>query len=189
MRILGALLAGGESRRFGSDKALAQHEGQNLIDHAIALLERQCDDIIICGRRYADYQHIMDRPMKIGPLGAFNAALYYAQNNDYDAVITFPCDTIKRDTIKRGTIKRGTIKRDTINLDIPWFVHGNQAQYMESQAVIGYWPSNLSSKLDDWLGHQKKHSVMGWAEHCGAAPISAISEFQNINILSDLIES
>ena len=33
MRVLGAILAGGQSRRFGSDKASASLDGKSLLDH------------------------------------------------------------------------------------------------------------------------------------------------------------
>jgi molybdopterin-guanine dinucleotide biosynthesis protein A len=35
VRILGSILAGGGSTRFGSDKALAQFAGRQLIEHVI----------------------------------------------------------------------------------------------------------------------------------------------------------
>ena len=38
MRILGAILAGGQARRFGSNKALARLHGEPLIAHAARAL-------------------------------------------------------------------------------------------------------------------------------------------------------
>ena len=45
MKLLGAILAGGRSSRFGSDKAFALLNGKPLIDHVIAALAAQTDAV------------------------------------------------------------------------------------------------------------------------------------------------
>ncbi|MCA1196424.1 NTP transferase domain-containing protein [Sphingomonas sp. R647] len=76
MRLLGALIAGGASRRFGSDKALATIGGVSLIDHPRGVLEAQVDDLVLCGRPSNRMRWISDRPAPgLGPLGGLNAAL------------------------------------------------------------------------------------------------------------------
>ena len=50
MRVLGVVLAGGQSRRFGSDKALAEIAGRTLLDRAVATLARQVDTVVVAGR-------------------------------------------------------------------------------------------------------------------------------------------
>lgn len=184
MKILGALLAGGESRRFGSDKALAKWDGRYLIDHTIALLEHQCDHIVICGRQYGQQDFIMDDPVNAGPLGAINAALKYADKHDYDAVISFPCDTILGDTILGDIIRSG----DEADLDKPpaWFEYHDYPQYMASQPVIGYWPKTMAAALQQWLACQDRRAVMAWVQHCGAMPIDNAVRFHNINRPSDM---
>ncbi|MBK7285215.1 MAG: NTP transferase domain-containing protein [Sphingomonadales bacterium] len=46
-KILGAIIAGGKSRRFGSDKTVAELRGKPLIQHVIDGLSPQCDDLVI----------------------------------------------------------------------------------------------------------------------------------------------
>lgn len=191
MKVLGALLAGGKSERYGSDKAFAVYRGQYLIDHALGLLKSQCDAIAICGRSYKDYESIQDDPEDYGPLGAINAALKYAKLRHYDAIISFPCDTIIRlafDALEEDAIDA---KSDTAN----WF-EGDRASYFIDQPVIGYWPCTLSNELDQWLQNQNRRSIKAWIEYIGSKsyvvnPIvpsdrNAV-QFININRPEDLI--
>jgi molybdopterin-guanine dinucleotide biosynthesis protein A len=48
-RLTGVLLVGGESRRFGSPKALAQLDGETLAERAWRLLGEACDERIAVG--------------------------------------------------------------------------------------------------------------------------------------------
>ena len=48
--ILGAILAGGQARRFGSDKAQALWRGRRLIDHVADALGSQTTALVVCGR-------------------------------------------------------------------------------------------------------------------------------------------
>lgn len=181
MKLLGALLAGGKSKRYGSDKAFAVYRGQYLIDHALGLLGPQCDAIVICGRAYKDYEFVKDFPEDNGPLGGLNAALKYAKERHYDAVISFPCDTIMGDTIAKPPKHK------------IWFESG-EAAYFADQPVIGYWPCTLSDTLEHWLQSQKRRSMMAWVEYLAAKHdgIKAIAmdssaQFINVNRPDDLI--
>lgn len=194
MRILGALLAGGKSERFGSDKALALYQGHCLIDHAIALLKKQCDAIVICGRSYKDYVALQDDPENHGPLGGINAALKYAERENFEALISFPCDTIIENIALSDPMQKDVLvkkARAEFADDNHWFEDGCAA-YIASQPVIGYWPCSLSTSLDHWLNIQKKRSMKGWAHYCGAkavdfSEINQSGRFVNVNRPDDLI--
>jgi molybdopterin-guanine dinucleotide biosynthesis protein A len=77
----GFVLAGGASRRFGSDKALLPWpDGPTLLDHAVRRLARVCADVTILsgrGRRYPDrgIAEILDAPEGDAPLAGILAAL------------------------------------------------------------------------------------------------------------------
>ena len=93
MSVLGVVLAGGQSTRFGSDKALAEWRGQTLLDRAVATLAQQCDAVIVAGRAEAPAPIVPDRPRPgMGPLAGLNGALHHALAHGYDAVLSVPVD-------------------------------------------------------------------------------------------------
>ena len=91
--LLGAIIAGGASSRFGSDKALALLGGQPLIAHAQAALEPLVGAIVVCGRAWGGLPMLADVPVAgLGPLGGIAAALGHARAQGFDHVLTIGCD-------------------------------------------------------------------------------------------------
>ncbi|WP_292963732.1 dihydrodipicolinate synthase family protein [Novosphingobium sp. UBA1939] len=89
--ILGAVLAGGQSSRFGSDKALAELDGRTLLARAVEALQAQCDAVVVVGREDAPVPTLPDRPRPgMGPLGGIAAALHHAAEAGYDAISAIP---------------------------------------------------------------------------------------------------
>lgn len=91
--ISAAVLAGGESRRMGSDKALLKIAGRPLLARTIDLLHRVSDDVLVIGRR-AGYESfgaavIADRFPSAGPLGGIATALSAAT---HEYVLVVACD-------------------------------------------------------------------------------------------------
>ncbi|MEI9849843.1 MAG: molybdenum cofactor guanylyltransferase [Sphingomonas sp.] len=165
MRLLGAVLAGGQSRRFGSDKALALLDGRSLIEHAIAALAAQVDAVIVCGREWGDW--VPDRPEPgLGPLGGINAALHAAAARGFDAVLTVPCDVpgLPPDLAQR--------------LRPPGFV--------EDLPVTGLWPASLAAGLDAFLAGTQDRSMRAWTRSIGAVPLRLDVPLPNINRPEDL---
>jgi len=82
MKVAGFVLAGGQSRRMGRDKALLPFEGTTLLEHALETLRAVCDDVAIAGcrddlARFAPV--IQDAFRDCGPLGGIYAALEQTQ--------------------------------------------------------------------------------------------------------------
>jgi len=92
MRVLGAILAGGQSSRFGSDKAEAPLGAKRLIDHVAAALRPQVDALIVTGGpSRAGFTCVPDRPAPgLGPLGGLHAALHESPRLGFDWVLTAP---------------------------------------------------------------------------------------------------
>lgn len=80
--LTGILLAGGESRRFGSPKAEAVLDGETLRDRAWRLLGEACDERVLVGPGGIDDPHT-------GPVAAIAAGLRAAS---HDVAVVVPVD-------------------------------------------------------------------------------------------------
>ena len=91
---LGVILAGGASRRFGSDKSAAFLRGVSLSERVIDRARPQVDALAISGgaAHARDLPFIPDRIPGAGPLMAVYACLSWAAERGYPLVATFPCD-------------------------------------------------------------------------------------------------
>lgn len=169
-RVLGAVLAGGRSSRFGSDKAVAMFDGRPLIECVITALNGQVDAVIVCGRRHPGLVSVVDWPTPdLGPLGGLNAALHYAGQHGFELVLTAGCDMPDF----RSNILETLIDHEPIVL--------------EGQRLIGLWPANLASKLDDFLAASKDHSIRAWMRAVGANEAPFAGVIANINTSDDLL--
>ncbi|MCH2487812.1 MAG: NTP transferase domain-containing protein, partial [Erythrobacter sp.] len=93
MRLLGAVLAGGRSRRFGSDKGQAEIDGTALLQRVCNALASQCERVCVVGRTLEGYASAPDRPEPgLGPLGGVLGALLFARDNRFDEVLTSALD-------------------------------------------------------------------------------------------------
>jgi molybdopterin-guanine dinucleotide biosynthesis protein A len=164
--IMGAVLAGGASRRFGSDKALAPLNDRPLIDHVIAAMVPQCDALVVVGRCHDDWASLTDRPEgNEGPLAGLNAALHHAAASGYVSVLSAPCDMPELPT-------------DLLRL------LGAGPATLADHPVVGLWPVSLAPVLDHWFVTGQR-SVRGFAAHAGARMVSG-PVLRNINFPADL---
>ncbi|WP_188206306.1 molybdenum cofactor guanylyltransferase [Alkalibacillus aidingensis] len=98
MEVVGVMLAGGQSRRFGSPKAFAKINNQHFHDLVYQTLERTCDHIVVVTRSElvkhfpTDYDVITDLEQYsgLGPLAGIYSAMDYIEAPSY---VVLPCDT------------------------------------------------------------------------------------------------
>ena len=83
--IHGLVLAGGKSRRMGSDNALLMQDGQSQLSRAVALLERHLPKVFVSARQdqageveRSKFEQIIDRYDDMGPI----AGILTAMDND-----------------------------------------------------------------------------------------------------------
>lgn len=168
MKVLGAILAGGQSRRFGSDKAEAYFEGRALLEHVADALRPQTADLVVAGRDWPGLSKVADLPEAgIGPLGGLAGALDHAWRHDFDAVLTSGCDIIglPNDLVER--LKSAP----AIVADMP---------------IVGLWPVSMRAALLDWLSDSANRSVYSFADHIGARRVELDIPLRNINRPEDL---
>ena len=166
--ILGVVLAGGQSSRFGSDKALAELDGNTLIARAVGQAGGWCDDVLVVGREQAPAPTIPDWPRAgMGPLGGLAAALRHAAGKGYDAVLSIGVDA------------------PLLPHDLPALLAPAPA-YLAAQPVIGLWPVGALPVIEAILLGQGKHSMRALAEATQARAVTLASIPANINTPEDL---
>ena len=166
--ILGCVLAGGQSTRFGSDKALAELGGHTLLARAVDALSGWCEHVVVVGRTTAPAPTLPDWPHdNMGPLAGIAAALHLARDEGYEAVLTCGVDSA------------------ALPENLPELL-GAAPAYVAGQAVIGLWPASASQTLDTLLESDGRHSMLAFAELIGARAVVLPSEPANINTPADL---
>ncbi|HYC98689.1 molybdenum cofactor guanylyltransferase [Brevundimonas sp.] len=169
-RILGAVLAGGRSSRFGSDKAVALFEHRSLLDHAIAALSDQVDTVVICGRDLSARPCLPDRPgPNLGPLGGLAAALRHAMDHGYEAVVSAGCDTpmLPADLVLRLQC-------------------AGPVSFLRELPVTGLWPAAVSTDLDRFIVDSPSRAMRAWAASVRAVAVDLPRPIANINTVQDL---
>ena len=168
--ILGCVLAGGQSSRFGSDKALAQLGGHSLLARAVDMLSGWCEHVVVVGREVAPAPSLPDWPRPgMGPLGGIAAALHLARDEGYDGVLTCGVDSAM------------------LPEDLPALL-GAAPAYLADQPVIGLWPVNAVETIEAILTGDGRHSMRQFAEALGARAVRIAGETANINTPADLAE-
>ena len=166
--MLGAIIAGGKSTRFGSDKAYARHNGQRLIDLVGSALAAQCDALTVCGREEHGFECLPDRPEPdVGPLGGLNAALHFAKSNGFDAVLSAGCDI------------------PNLPDDLAVSLAGQGPAIVRNQPVVGLWPVSLWDDLDEFL-KEGGRALYGFAERVAAREVELATPLMNVNRPEDL---
>lgn len=166
--ILGAILAGGLSSRFGSDKALAEFRGHTLLAHAVDTLSGWCEHVIVVGRATAPAPTLPDWPRAgMGPLGGIAAALHHARDEGYEFLLTCGVDSL-------------ALPEELPDLLMP------APAFLESQPVIGLWPASVVGTIEDILHSEGPHSLKRFTTAIGARAVKSAADPANINTQADL---
>jgi len=167
--LLGAILAGGQARRFGSDKAHALYEGARLIDRVAAAMAVQCAGVVVCGREEPGFACIPDFPEAgLGPLGGLAAALRHADERGFTEVLSAGVDVpdLPHDLAAR-------------------LAGGEGAAIVEVQPVVGLWPLGVGPVLEDFMAGGGR-SLYRFADHIGARRVDLPRPLMNVNFPEDL---
>tara|TARA_B100000795_G_scaffold155301_1_gene116464 strand:+ start:225 stop:833 length:609 start_codon:yes stop_codon:yes gene_type:complete len=187
--ILGVVLAGGKSQRFGEDKSQVKLGGKLLIDYILSEIKEEFNEILVVSNNSINFKHsdkilvIEDIKKNLGPLGGVLTAMKWVKDNnkDYKWISTFPADT---PFFKNSILQKflHNIQPDESKL---FFIKSNNTRHN----IFGLWSIDLMDKLEDDLNKGERKVEM-WANSIGVKTINI--EFQskdpffNINTKEDL---
>jgi molybdopterin-guanine dinucleotide biosynthesis protein A len=188
-KILGVVLAGGKSKRFGEDKSQVKLHGKILIDYILSEIMDQFNEILVVTNnpiRFKDSSKILttkDFEEGLGPLGGILTAMKWIkdQKKDYEWISTFPSDT--------PFFTNKELKIFYENIDIKksklFFIKNKETRHN----IFGLWSLDLLKKLETDL-QKGERKVEVWANTVGVETINIEYEkrdpFFNINTKEDL---
>ena len=188
-KILGVVLAGGKSKRFGEDKSQVKLHGKILIDYILSEIIDQFNEILVVTNnpiRFKDSSKILttkDFEEGLGPLGGILTAMKWIKNQkkDYEWISTFPSDT--------PFFTNKELKIFYENIDIKksklFFIKNKETRHN----IFGLWSLDLLKKLETDL-QKGERKVEVWADTVGVETINIEYEkrdpFFNINTKEDL---
>ena len=187
--ILGAVLAGGKSQRFGEDKSQVKLNGKLLIDYILSEIIDEFKEILIVSNnqiKFKNYENISlinDFKKDQGPLGGVLSAMKWAKekNNKYKWISTFPVDTpfFKKEILQKFLSEINS-KESKL-----FFIKSNNTRHN----IFGIWSIDLMKKLEDDL-NKGQRKVEFWANSVGVKIINMEFKnkdpFFNINTKEDL---
>ena len=187
--ILGVVLAGGKSQRFGQNKTQVRLKNQLLIDYILKEIVDEFKEILIIANEPIKFMKsknistIKDYKSGLGPLGGVLTAMKWIKENDknYKWISTFPSDT-PFFTKKELKYFHENVRVDDGKL---FFIKNEQTRHN----IFGLWSLDLMEKLEsDILKGERK--VEFWANTIGVNIVNfkykKPDPFFNINTKEDL---
>jgi molybdopterin-guanine dinucleotide biosynthesis protein A len=174
--ILGVVLAGGKSQRFGEDKSQVKLGGKLLIDYILSEIIEEFREILVVSNSLINFKKsekisvIEDIKKNLGPLGGVLTAMKWVKDNnkDYKWISTFPVDT---PYFKHSILQKflQNIQPEESKL---FFIKSNNTRHN----IFGLWSIDLMDKLEEDL-NKGERKVEVWANSIGVKIINI--EFQN----------
>ena len=161
--LIGLVLAGGQSRRMGQDKALMRYQGRTLIDNASLLLQSASCDKVLISRNAPGF--LNDKIEDAGPLSGVHAVLdALSQPDNHNGnpceLLVLPVDMPQMTPeLLRILVSRGR--------------EAEKACYVEKRFLPFYLPVTQKTKalLANYLVEQKKRRVVGFLEILNAVSL------------------
>ena len=187
--ILGVVLAGGKSQRFGQDKSQVKLQDKLLIDYILSEIVSEFNEILIIANENINFMQskkisiTKDFKNGLGPLGGVLTAMKWIKEKkrEYKWIATFPTDT------PFFTKKELKFFYENISIDKSklFFIKNKNTRHN----IFGLWSLDLIEQLEaDLLKGERKVEV--WADSIGVNVINidykSSDPFFNINTKEDL---
>lgn len=188
-RLLGVVLAGGESRRMGGqDKGLLTWQGEPMVARVLSALRSVVPEVMISANRsLCDYRRFARRVepdlpgyQSQGPLGGLLTAMTVASSLGFEAVLVSPCDTpaLTAEALRRLLQAAGPFaERPTVAM-----VSGRL------HPLHGVFPVSLAPTLAEYLDSGERR-VRVFLDRANALTVDCsdlVSAFVNCNTPADL---
>jgi molybdenum cofactor guanylyltransferase len=187
--ILGTVLAGGKSQRFGEDKSQVKLSDKLLIDYILSEIIDEFKEVLVISNNPINFKSsekislIKDFKKDLGPLGGVLTAMKWVKDNNknYQWISTFPVDTpffkkkILKDFLQSIKLDKGKL----------FFIKSNNTRHN----IFGLWSIDLIDELEEDL-NKGERKVEVWANSIGVKIINMNFKnkdpFFNINTQQDL---
>ena len=190
--ILGVVLAGGKSQRFGEDKCQVKLGDKLLIDYILSEILDEFKEVLLISNNKIKYINsnkislVEDTKMGLGPLGGILTAMKWIKENNksYKWISTFPSDTpFFKKQILNNFLEE--IKNYEGKL---FFINSNDTRHN----IFGLWSIDLLERLEKDLENGERKVEM-WANKIGVKSINMKFEYKdpffNINTKEDLTKA
>jgi molybdopterin-guanine dinucleotide biosynthesis protein A len=190
--ILGVVLAGGKSQRFGEDKCQVKLGDKLLIDYILSEIIDEFKEVLLISNNKIRYNNsnkislVEDLKKGLGPLGGILTAMKWIKKNNrsYKWISTFPSDTpFFKKKILNNFLEE--IKGYEGKL---FFINSNDTRHN----IFGLWSIDLLERLEKDLDNGERKVEM-WANKIGVKSINMKFEnkdpFFNINTKEDLTKA
>ena len=190
--ILGVVLAGGKSQRFGEDKCQVKLGDKLLIDYILSEIIDEFKEVLLISNNKIKYNNsnkislVEDTKRGLGPLGGILTAMKWIKENNrsYKWISTFPSDTpfFKKKILNNFLEEIKSYKGKL------FFINSNDTRH----DIFGLWSIDLLDRLEKDLDNGERKVEM-WANKIGVKSINMKFEnndpFFNINTKEDLIKA
>ena len=190
--ILGVVLAGGKSQRFGEDKCQVKLGDKLLIDYILSEIIDEFKEVLLISNNKIKYINsnkislVEDTKKGLGPLGGILTAMKWIRQNNksYKWISTFPSDT----PFFKKQILNNFLEKIKDNEGKLFFINSNDTRHN----IFGLWSIDLLERLEKDLDNGERKVEM-WANKIDVKSINMKFEnkdpFFNINTKEDLIKA
>jgi len=187
--ILGVVLAGGKSQRFGEDKSQVILGKELLINYILSEIIDEFQELLLISNNSINFKEsdkislVNDFKKGWGPLGGVLTAMKWIKENNknYQWISTFPADT----PFFKKQILKDFLKSINKNESKLFFIRANDTRHN----IFGLWSIDLLDRLEEDL-NKGDRKVEIWANNIGVKSINMRFEnndpFFNINTKEDL---
>ena len=190
--ILGVVLAGGKSQRFGRDKSQVKLQDKLLIDYILTEIVDEFRETLVIANEPINFiqskniSFTNDFKNGLGPLGGVLTAMKWIKENNrnFKWISTFPSDT----PFFKKKILNNFLEEIKDYEGKLFFINSNDTRHN----IFGLWSIDLLERLEKDLNNGERKVEM-WANKVGVKSINMNFEnkdpFFNINTKEDLIKA